>query len=595
MTIFNRQLEKAPKILEALVSAPSTGPGTGAFYTKDVGGIIEGFYVDSNGVEVQITTNGQLNLGSVGEANTASVVGSGEHIFKQKNGIDLEFRSIRGDGSTIAVTTSGDDIIISAPVIGEDNQAVNLSGGIGLFAQKNGEVLEFKSLIAGTNITLTSAANTITIDAAAAGEANSGTNVGAGNEIFKEKSGTDLVFRSLTAGSGIVLTNSIDGNEIEIAATGGGGGSAITVRDEGSIIDTSLTELNFTGAGVTTSQTSPGVVEVSIAGGGGSGTDESVKVSSNDTTAGYLADKLVAGTNITLTANNDGGNETITISASSSGSGEANTASNLGGGEGLFTTKSGIDLPFKSLVAGTNVSLSSDANEITINATGGSGEVNTASNLGLTGEGVFSTKVGADLQFKKLKAGTNVTLSSDADSITINSSGGGGSLAVEDDGSEILASASRLNFTGAGVTVTDAGSGEATINIPGGGGSGLGSEFLIKLPAAATIADRIAGAGVGDIPAGLTLYQGDNGAVDANLSAGANDLVIAHSTSGLPMVVTVFALEGPFNLIYKRLDFSTVSANARSVSNASKTQIKIPSLDVEAADADALEIYIKLV
>lgn len=490
MTIFNRQIEKAPKVLEALVSAPSTGPGNGAFYTKDVGGIIEGFYVDSNGVEVQITTNGELNLGAVGEINTASVVGAGEDIFKEKSGTDLVFRSIRGDGSTIAVSTVGDDIVISAPIIGEDNQAANLPGGTGIFAQKNGEVLEFKSLIAGTNITLTPEANTITIDASAAGEANSGTNVGTGNEIFKEKSGTNLVFRSLTAGSGIVLTNSIDGNEIEIAATGGGGGSAITVRDEGSIIDTGLTELNFTGAGVTASQTSPGVVEVAITSGGGGGTDESVKVTANDTTAGYLLGKLVAGTNITLTENNDGENETLTISAS----------------------------------------------------------------------------------------------------------GGGGSLAVEDDGSEILAVASRLNFTGAGVTVTDAGAGEATINIPGGGGGGgLGSEFLIKLPAAATIADRIANAGVGDIPAGLTLYQGDNGSVDANLSAGANDLVIQHSTSGLPMVVTVFALAGPFNLIYKRLDFPTVSANARSISNQGKTQFKIPSLDGEAADADALEIYVKLV
>jgi len=56
-------------------------------------------------------------------------------------------------------------------------------------------------------------------------------------------------------------------------------------------------------------------------------------------------------------------------------SGESNTASNLGGGEGVFGTKSGVDLQFKSLVAGTNISLSSDANEITINSTGGSGGV----------------------------------------------------------------------------------------------------------------------------------------------------------------------------------------------------------------------------
>lgn len=38
-----------------------------------------------------------------------------------------------------------------------------------------------------------------------------------------------------------------------------------------------------------------------------------VKVSANDTTAGYLNGKLVAGSNVSFTENNDGGNETLTI------------------------------------------------------------------------------------------------------------------------------------------------------------------------------------------------------------------------------------------------------------------------------------------
>jgi hypothetical protein len=48
---------------------------------------------------------------------------------------------------------------------------------------------------------------------------------------------------------------------------------------------------------------------------GGGGTDEKAKVSANDTTAGFLNGKLVAGTNITLTENNNGGDETLTIAA----------------------------------------------------------------------------------------------------------------------------------------------------------------------------------------------------------------------------------------------------------------------------------------
>lgn len=49
--------------------------------------------------------------------------------------------------------------------------------------------------------------------------------------------------------------------------------------------------------------------------GGGSGVDELVKVSDNDTTAGTLEDKVVAGTGITLSTLNDGANEQLRISA----------------------------------------------------------------------------------------------------------------------------------------------------------------------------------------------------------------------------------------------------------------------------------------
>ena len=46
-----------------------------------------------------------------------------------------------------------------------------------------------------------------------------------------------------------------------------------------------------------------------------SDTDVKTKVSSNDTTAGFLNGKLVAGSNVTFTENSDGGNETLTIAA----------------------------------------------------------------------------------------------------------------------------------------------------------------------------------------------------------------------------------------------------------------------------------------
>jgi len=106
-----------------------------------------------------------------------------------------------------------------------------------------------------------------------------------------------------------------------------------------------------------------------------------------------------------------------------SGSGEVNTASNVGVGTGeVFKEKVGDDLRLRTLLQGTNVTITTGTDEVTINA---SGEANTASNVG-TGEGsIFRDKSGVDLRLKTIKAGSNITVTNNADDITIASSGGG--------------------------------------------------------------------------------------------------------------------------------------------------------------------------
>jgi hypothetical protein len=70
-----------------------------------------------------------------------------------------------------------------------------------------------------------------------------------------------------------------------------------------------------------------------------------------------------------------------------SGTGQTNTASNLGSGEGVYSIKVGADLRFKSLIGGDNITLSADSNEVTISGSAGNGGTSgTSGSSGTSGE-----------------------------------------------------------------------------------------------------------------------------------------------------------------------------------------------------------------
>lgn len=76
-------------------------------------------------------------------------------------------------------------------------------------------------------------------------------------------------------------------------------------------------------------------------------------------------------------------------------------------------------------------------------------EQTTASNLGGVGEGIFANRVNYDLQFKKIVAGSNVTLSSTDETVTVNAIGGLQQLIVSsDNGSIILSEGDAVNLVG---------------------------------------------------------------------------------------------------------------------------------------------------
>jgi len=252
--------------------------------------------------------------------------------------------------------TMGDALIPIAPppsVSSFVTDGVNIGTGSDLFKQKVGTVLQFKRLVGGTNVTLSESGDDIIINSTGGGggggEANTASNASAGTGtglVFKSKTGVDLVFRKLKAGANITLTNGVDDITIASSAPAASALAALNIGAAAAV-------------GVSSSYAREDHVHQGVF---------AVKKSGDLALHGTVT--LSAGTNVTLT---QVGND-ISIASSGGGAGEANTASNSSSGTGtgnVFKSKVGVDLVMKKIKAGTNVTITDGADDITIAASGG--------------------------------------------------------------------------------------------------------------------------------------------------------------------------------------------------------------------------------
>jgi hypothetical protein len=394
MAIRTKQIRREPLPQDVQASAPTSTSGSGTFYTKTIGGVAEAFYIDDLGREIQITSNGAVMGGGGGGGGIASGVnlGTGSGVFAQVSGTSIQFKSLVA-GSNVSISASGTELTLSSTgSIASASNSTSGSGAGNVFKAAVGSDLVFKKIKAGANITVTDGADDITIaGSATSGEANTASNSVAGTgagQVFKEKSGVDLVFKKIKAGANI------------------------TVSD---------------------------------------GTDD------------------------------------ITIAAAAP-TGEANTASNLGvSGEGVFAQKIGVDLQFKKIIAGTNIGLSSSSTGITISSTA-TGEANTAANVGASGVGVFKQKSGVSLQFKNIAAGSSkVTVVDDVPNsnvvLDVADNTSTQKVVVSKAGTSI-GTRKQINFIeGSNVTITtsdNAGSDRVDVTIAASGGGGGGSGEVIQ-------------------------------------------------------------------------------------------------------------------
>lgn len=95
----------------------------------------------------------QIVAGNSGETNTASNVGTGVSLFKEKTGEDLIFRKLKSPDSSIGITesSSGEEVELKVQPI---NDIINVTGSLTLTAEHNGKILRFTQLATAVTLTI---------------------------------------------------------------------------------------------------------------------------------------------------------------------------------------------------------------------------------------------------------------------------------------------------------------------------------------------------------------------------------------------------------------------------------------------------------
>jgi hypothetical protein len=313
-------------------------------------------------------------------------------------------KTLVGSANGIVITSNATNIIFDNTLSGS-----NLGTGTQVFSAKSGSNLQFNSLLGSptTGVTVSSAVSgSITLT-----NTLTASNAGLGCNLFVSKTGSNLVFRTLTAGSNVTLAQTVDtisisANDTTLTLSNQGGGAQVYNESTPSTLRT----LFGTNNGATVTQFPLcNVIDNTLLGsniGTGTGLVYMGKTGSNltfnsllgQTTSGITVSSPVGGT-VTLT-------NTL-------------TGSNIGTGNGtIFAAKSGSNLQFNSLSGTINgLSISNPVSGlITVDNT------LTGSNLGLSCN-IFVNKTGSNLLFRTLIAGSNINIAQAANNLTVNVNG----------------------------------------------------------------------------------------------------------------------------------------------------------------------------
>lgn len=317
---------------------------------------------------------------------TGNNLGGGTHAFYENynlsgNTYTLNFNTFN-NAHDFFVTKTGNVYTFNVNI-----QGTNVGTGAGVFKDKiitpnTNSTLRFKRINAGTGISIDDSiitADTITISCTVTDTDSqyAGNNVGGYSQVFKDTTGTypnyTHNFRTLTASGNGLFTQYTNHITFEDYLTGNnlgtaGDGEAVWVNKSGTPPNMYLNFRRIAGGSNVAVSVSGNSVVVSATGYAmanvGTGTGQVWRDTTGTTTRTFNLKTIKAGANISVTNNADD----ITIAATIN----VYNVANLGSGHGIWRDTTGTN-PFthnlKSLVAGAGISISSNTTEITIAST----------------------------------------------------------------------------------------------------------------------------------------------------------------------------------------------------------------------------------
>jgi hypothetical protein len=299
-------------------------------------------------------------------------------------------------------------------------------------------------------------------------------------ESFNVKGNIRIQATGANSGTGILFP---DGTFQYTAASGSGGISNVTIKDEGNLV-VSANTINFVGNGVTASNVA-GVATITVPGGitGIAVQEEGTNVVASATSINFVGSSV--------TASNVGGVPTVTVATG--GTIKVNNVSsnsiNFGGGGVTTTTDANtgianINIPGLAVqdkgntvlnvsktainFVGAGVTARNVGNIATITIPGGS------SGITVQDEGTNVLPLTTTVNF----VGEGVTTSNVSNVATVTIPGARGAV-IRDEGNTIMTSATVFNYVGPGITVSNVAN-VATITVSGISGAAAGNTTEIQ-------------------------------------------------------------------------------------------------------------------